>query len=91
MLKAAEKKSIKIIVPDRPNPIRGDKTEGPCINEKFLSFVGLHPLIIRHGLTFGEALKIIHREMNLTSELEVIPVKKTGQDICGMMKQVFPG
>ncbi len=75
MLKAVEKKPVKIIVPDRPNPIRGDKIEGPCINENFLSFVGLHPLIIRHGLTIGEALKMIHRELNLTSELEVIPVK----------------
>jgi len=75
MLKAVEKKPVKIIVPDRPNPIRGDKIEGPCINEIFLSFVGLHPLIIRHGLTIGEALKMLHRELNLTSELDVIPVK----------------
>lgn len=75
MLKAVEKKHIKIILLDRPNPIRGDKIEGPSINENFLSFVGLHPLIIRHGLTIGEALTIIHRELKLTAELEVIAVK----------------
>jgi uncharacterized protein YbbC (DUF1343 family) len=75
MLKAVAKKDIKVILLDRPNPIRGDKIEGPSLNENFLSFVGLHPLIIRHGLTIGEALTIIHRELKLTAELDVIAVK----------------
>jgi uncharacterized protein YbbC (DUF1343 family) len=49
---AAEKK--KVIVLDRPNPIGGHLIEGPLLKPAFRSFVGLHPLPVRHGMTIGE-------------------------------------
>jgi len=81
MVKACGNKKIKVLVPDRPNPITGNKIEGPSVNRDFLSFVGLHPLIIRHGLTTGEALKMIQGELNLATDLEVIPVKNWERDM----------
>lgn len=44
----------KVVVLDRPNPIGGNFTEGPVLDEAFSSFVGLHPLPVRHGMTIGE-------------------------------------
>jgi len=75
MLKACEKKDIRIIVLDRPNPITGTRIEGPGLEENFLSFVGLHPMIVRHGLTTGECLRLIHKELNLKTDLEIIPME----------------
>ncbi len=49
---------VHVVVLDRPNPIGGDPSlcEGKPQAEGFLSFVGLEPLCIRHGLTLGEVL-----------------------------------
>jgi len=45
---------IPLIVLDRVNPIGGIITEGPLLKKIFTSFVGLHPLPVRHGMTIGE-------------------------------------
>ena len=47
---------VRVVVLDRPNPI-GRKIEGRLQDAGFLSFVGLEPVPIRHGLTVGE---IVH-------------------------------
>ena len=75
MMEACEEKKIKVIVLDRPNPVNGIDLEGPGLNKNFCSFVGLHPMIIRHGLTIGECLKLIHTELNLKTELEIVKMK----------------
>jgi uncharacterized protein YbbC (DUF1343 family) len=56
--RAAAAKGIHTVVLDRANPISGDPAsiEGAPQREGFLSFVGLEPLPIRHGLTLGEIL-----------------------------------
>ncbi len=60
-LRAAASAKIPVILLDRPNPIGGAPTqpaqiEGRTQSPGFLSFVGLEPLPIRHGLTVGEVL-----------------------------------
>lgn len=57
-LRAAAKRGVHTIVLDRPNPISGDlqSAEGATQKPGYLSFVGLEPLPIRHGLTVGEIL-----------------------------------
>jgi uncharacterized protein YbbC (DUF1343 family) len=52
--RACAKKGIRVTVLDRPNPIGGAQIEGRLPSEGFLSFVGLEPVPIRHGLTIGE-------------------------------------
>ncbi len=49
---------VHVVVLDRPNPIGGDfgLCEGKPQQEGFLSFVGLEPACVRHGLTLGELL-----------------------------------
>ena len=53
-LKACEDKGIPVVVLDRPNPIGGLQVEGTVLDPAFTSFVGLHPLPTRHGMTLGE-------------------------------------
>ena len=44
----------KFVVLDRPNPITGNRVEGPMLEEGFESFVGKYKLPVRHGMTVGE-------------------------------------
>lgn len=56
--RAAQAAGMHTLVLDRPNPISGDPqlTEGVPQDADHLSFVGLEPVPIRHGLTLGEIL-----------------------------------
>jgi uncharacterized protein YbbC (DUF1343 family) len=62
-----------MIVLDRPNPIGGLAIEGPALQPAFESFVGLHPLPIRHGMTLGELARFFQAERRLDLDLQVIP------------------
>ncbi len=53
-MQACHEAGKQIVVLDRPNPIAGHITEGPMLDPKFSSFVGLRPLPVRHGMTIGE-------------------------------------
>ena len=57
---------------DRPNPIGGHLVEGNLLKPEWSSFVGLHPLPMRHGLTLGELALLCNREMGIGADLEVI-------------------
>ncbi|RIV25254.1 DUF1343 domain-containing protein [Fibrisoma montanum] len=67
-----------LIVLDRPNP-NGHYVDGPVLDPKFKSFVGMHPIPIVHGLTVGELARMINGEGWLAGSkncpLTVIPVK----------------
>jgi uncharacterized protein YbbC (DUF1343 family) len=56
--RAAQAAGVHTLVLDRPNPISGDPSlcEGTPQHPDYLSFVGLEPLPIRHGLTLGEII-----------------------------------
>ncbi len=49
-------KGVPVLVLDRPNPLGQSlaHAEGPVQDARFLSFVGLEPVPVRHGLTLGE-------------------------------------
>lgn len=74
-LKAAERLGIPVLVLDRPNPINGVTTEGPMIKDGFESFVGLHPVPIRHGMTIGEVAGHIVERYHPRVALEVIEMR----------------
>ncbi len=57
-----------VVVLDRPNPIGGKLIEGPVLRPAYGSFVGMHPLPVRHGMTVGEIalyLKSFYPEVQL--------------------------
>jgi Uncharacterized protein conserved in bacteria len=53
-MKGCAKQGKTFLVFDRPNPLGGIRVEGNLIREGFTSFVGLHPIPYRYGLTIGE-------------------------------------
>src|SRR5439155_9490142 len=72
-LEAASQHKLLTVVLDRPNPLGGERVEGPTLRPGFESFVGIHPLATRHGMTIGELARLYKAERRLTGELLVVP------------------
>ncbi|MCK9221047.1 MAG: DUF1343 domain-containing protein [Limnochordia bacterium] len=72
VMEAAAEHGIKVIVCDRPNPIRGDRVEGNVLDPTFRSFVGCHPIAMRHGMTMGELAWLMNEHFGIGCRLEVI-------------------
>lgn len=70
MIEACEKYKRNIFILDRPNPA-GRPVEGFLLNMDLESFVGAAPLVMRHGLTLGEAARwyVQHKNINLNIEI----------------------
>jgi uncharacterized protein YbbC (DUF1343 family) len=62
VLEACVEHGIPMLHLDRPNPINGVSVEGPVLDMKYSSFVGLYPVPTRHGMTSGEILTMVHQE-----------------------------
>ena len=45
---------LRVIVLDRPNPLGGEKVDGPFLDRKWRSYVGSYETPYVHGLTIGE-------------------------------------
>lgn len=66
-MEAAAEYNTQIIILDRPNP-NGFYVDGALREEKYKSFVGMHPIPIVHGLTVAELAKMIEGEKWLENE-----------------------
>lgn len=79
VMEACAEQNIPIIVLDRPNP-NGHYIDGPVLDQKFKSFVGLHPVPVVYGMTIGEYAQMINGELWLANkhqaELTVIPLSQ---------------
>jgi uncharacterized protein YbbC (DUF1343 family) len=62
---------VAVMVLDRPNPL-GRGAEGPVLPPELMSFVGAHPIPLRHGLSLGELARWVVAERGLEVELEVL-------------------
>jgi len=78
LMEACAENNIPLIVLDRPNP-KGSAVDGPVLEMKNKSFVGMHPIPVLHGMTIGEYAQMINGEkwlMNgVQAKLTVIPCK----------------
>ena len=74
-LEAAAEYDKKVLVLDRPNPVGGELVEGNIIQQDCYSFVGLYPIPMRHGLTFGELALLINNHFGIGADLEVISMQ----------------
>lgn len=61
---AAYEAEITFLVCDRPNPLGCLTVEGQVLNEEFRSFVGVHPIPMRYGLTIGELTSVFNIARN---------------------------
>ena len=71
-LEAAAENKLLVIVLDRPNPIGGEAVEGPILQPRFASYVGLEPVCTRHGMTIGELALWYRKRHGLNVNLQVI-------------------
>ena len=74
-MEACAEAGVRFVVLDRPNPVGGTKREGPVLRPGFESFVGLHPIPLRHGLTCGELARWLCAERGIGCELSVLPCR----------------
>jgi len=58
VMEACADNSISFLILDRPNP-NGYYIDGPVLDLKFKSFIGMHPVPIVHGMTVGEFAQMI--------------------------------
>src|SRR5450432_779466 len=76
-MEAAGEAGIEFIVLDRPNPLGGQRVEGPPIEKQWISFVGQFPVPYVHGLTAGEMAGMANDRgwMGARCRLVVVPMK----------------
>ncbi len=70
---AAAENNLPVMVLDRPNPLGGLIVEGPVLEERFKSFVGVDLLPMAHGMTVGELARFFNREIG--AEIIVVPME----------------
>ena len=65
-----------VVVLDRVNPLGGDRIEGPVLDERFASYVGMYALPTRYGLTIGEYAQWVRHHLKLDAlDLTVVPLQ----------------
>jgi uncharacterized protein YbbC (DUF1343 family) len=75
VMEACARDRKRVVVLDRPNPLGGDVVDGNLLQLEYLSFVGMHPLLVRHGMTSGELALMFRDELALDVDLHVVPMK----------------
>ncbi len=70
MMEACAENGKKIIVLDRPNP-NGFYVDGPVLNKKYKSFVGMQAIPVVHGMTVGEYARMLNGEGWLKNGVKV--------------------
>ena len=70
-MEAASDCGVVFIVTDRPNPITGTAVEGPVLESGSESFVGIHTIPVRYGLTIGELAVLLKAERVPSCQLKV--------------------
>lgn len=78
IMEACAESKKQMIVLDRPNP-NGHYIDGPVMEEKHKSFVGMHSVPVVYGMTAGEYAQMINGEKWLKNKVQcnltVIPVE----------------
>lgn len=78
VMEAAAENHVKVIILDRPNP-NGYFVDGPVLDLKYKSFVGMHAIPVVHGMTMAEYGKMVNGEHwlanNVQCDLQTIPME----------------
>ena len=76
-MQAAAEAGIDFVVLDRPNPLGGNRVEGPGIEKGMISFIGQFPVPYVHGLTTGELAQMSNSRgwMGVKCNLQVVKMR----------------
>jgi uncharacterized protein YbbC (DUF1343 family) len=84
LMEACYENDLKLIILDRPNP-NGYLIDGPILETKYKSGIGMFPLPMSHGLTVGEFAMMANGEGWLTNgvecNIEIVPVANYNHDM----------
>ncbi len=75
VLEACAREGRRLVILDRPNPLGGIAVDGTMLAAEFRSFVGLHPLPVRHGMTVGELALLFRAERGLEVDLRIVRMR----------------
>jgi uncharacterized protein YbbC (DUF1343 family) len=76
-IEACAEAGVEFVVLDRPNPLGGERIEGPMLEASFRSHVGYWNMPYVYGLTCGELARMINGEgwIKKPCKLTVVPMK----------------
>jgi len=77
-LEAAAEHDVEFVVLDRPNPLGGDRIEGPVSAPRDVvpaSFVNMAPGPMVHGLTLGEMARFVNQGLEKPAHLTVVTME----------------
>jgi uncharacterized protein YbbC (DUF1343 family) len=84
LMEACYENKIKLIILDRPNP-NGYLIDGPILDMKYKSGIGMFPIPMSHGLTVGEFAMMANGEGWLTDgaqcNIEIVPLANYDHDM----------
>ena len=69
VMEACAENNLELMILDRPNP-NGYYVDGPVMEDKFKSFIGMHPIPIVHGMTIAEYAQMINGEGWLANKVK---------------------
>jgi len=71
-MEAAAAHHIAFYVLDRPDPLGGERIEGPMLDRDRTNFVGYFPMPVRMAMTLGEMAQMFNAEKKIGCDLHVI-------------------
>jgi uncharacterized protein YbbC (DUF1343 family) len=71
-MEAAAAHHIAFYVLDRPDPLGGERIEGPMLDHDRTNFVGYFPMPVRMAMTLGEMAQMFNAEKKIGCDLHVI-------------------
>jgi len=74
-MEAAATHHIAFFVLDRPDPLGGERVEGPVLDRDRMNFVGYFPMPVRMAMTLGEMAQMFKAENKIGCDLHIIRMK----------------
>lgn len=75
-MEAAAAHHLPLYVLDRPDPLGGERIEGPMLDRGRTNFVGYFPMPVRMAMTLGEMAKMFNVEKKIGCDLHVIRLQE---------------
>jgi uncharacterized protein YbbC (DUF1343 family) len=74
-MEAAAAHHVAFYVLDRPDPLGGERIEGPMLDRDRTNFVGYFPMPVRMAMTLGEMAQMFNVESKMGCDLHIISMK----------------
>jgi uncharacterized protein YbbC (DUF1343 family) len=74
-MEAAAAHHLAYYVLDRPDPLGGERIEGPMLDRDRTNFVGYFPMPVRMAMTLGEMAQMFNAENKIGCDLHVIKMR----------------